>query len=179
MDHIEAHKVNFDMFMTVGMPFETEKDIPKSRALIRRSREKYPHLRWVLVMPMQMEPGSPMFNRPDRFGITTSRRCFMDFYHAHARADTDPFTCLGYANPDYFEDGSGADEETFSECITQVRCRYFCLLNADNPDTRSLRGQTLCKGIRGMRLGLETAGEVGRKVQGLPSKRSQPRPRFP
>jgi len=150
MDMLERYQVNFDLFFSVGMPFETEHDVPLTRDMIAKARDLYAYLRWVLVMPMQMEPGSPMFNRPDKFGITTDRRSLMDFYDAHSRMDSDPYTCLGYASPNFFDDGSGADQKVFEQRIKALRCKYFCLLESNEPQYNSLRGRSKCKVLESM-----------------------------
>ena len=165
---MEQHRVNFDMFFSVGMPFETEHDVPVTRKLIEDARRRFEYLRWVLVMTMQMEPGSPMFNRPDKFGITTDRSTFMDFYEAHSKTETDPYTCLGYAVPNFFDDGLGADQKIFEERIKQIRCQNFCLLESGERFPNNTRGRSKCKMI-----------ETIWKVRGLGSDRFPNRPSYP
>ena len=69
-----------------------------------------------------MEPNSPWFNDPERFGITLRHRTLMDFYEAHRAPDFN----LGY------------DSTTLSEAeLLSLRDTHF--LGIDPATSRKLR----------------------------------------
>ena len=67
---------------TMGLPFETAHDFEQTLALIRRLKRTGAQ---VVAGSYKLEPGSPIYRDPGRFGVTPYRRCFEDYYQ-HTRA---------------------------------------------------------------------------------------------
>lgn len=56
------------LYFSTGFPFETEQDLDQTRALIRAVRERFPSLH-VHVGPIELEPGSPLFEHRRKLGV--------------------------------------------------------------------------------------------------------------
>jgi radical SAM superfamily enzyme YgiQ (UPF0313 family) len=72
---LEAHA-----FLSVGLPGETRAMVEQTAALARRLRDAGAG---VSVCPMILDPGSPMFEHPDRFRIKPRVRRLRDYYRLH------------------------------------------------------------------------------------------------
>ena len=73
--------VKMKTYFTVGMPFETQQDLTLTRELMKYLIDKY--MCEIVVYPIELEPASPMWLHPEQFGLTLTRKNFMDFYHQH------------------------------------------------------------------------------------------------
>jgi radical SAM superfamily enzyme YgiQ (UPF0313 family) len=142
LDQMKEQKVYCDLFFAIGVPFETEKDILRTLDLQKEIRKKYSNVRGIRTFTIEMEPGSPAFMDPDEYGLKTSLRTFMDFYHYHS-GDENTFSSLGYWIPDLFE--GVEDEKEFEKALQNVKCRHFCFIH---PNARSSSsafwGRSLC-----------------------------------
>lgn len=127
MDVLKKYKVVTDIFFTIGVVGESEEDIAETRKVIHKLYSKYHAvLRKIIMIPVQLEPASPIFEDPDKYGFTVDRKSFMDFYNSHGKADSGPFTYLGFTNDVFFNEK--LDSYVFSKRIQDVRCKYFCHL---------------------------------------------------
>lgn len=77
---IRGRGLGAHVFFSAGLPFERASDIAETEALIRRIRE-VPGA-GVTVCPMDLDPGSPMFEAPNKFGVRSTLRRFKDFCRA-------------------------------------------------------------------------------------------------
>jgi radical SAM superfamily enzyme YgiQ (UPF0313 family) len=142
LDRLEEHRVFCDLFFTFGVPFETKEDFNETIELQRKIRNRYPNVRGIRTFTIEMEPGSPWHLDPDTFGVKTSLRDFMDFYHYHS-GEKNPFSSLGYWIPDSFE--CAEDERGFEEALQKEKCRHFCFLHPNARKTsRPFWGRKLC-----------------------------------
>jgi radical SAM superfamily enzyme YgiQ (UPF0313 family) len=88
--------VNVWVTFTTGLPFETREDLLETERLIRLMRSELGKNRaGVYVFPL--EPGSPMFESPARYGLKLRRRSFADFLRQGGRYD------IGYSTPHFSE----------------------------------------------------------------------------
>jgi radical SAM superfamily enzyme YgiQ (UPF0313 family) len=142
LDQMKSHHIFCDLFFTLGVPFEKEEDLHQTIQLQRKIRERYPNVRGIRTFTIEMEPGSPWYVDPEAFGVKTSVRSFMDFFHYHS-GEKNAFSSLGYWIPDYFK--GVTDEKGFEERIQQIKCQDFCFIHPDA--RRSLSpfwGRRLC-----------------------------------
>jgi len=112
-----------ELFFSLGIPFEEEKDINQMAQLQNEIRSHYPNVKRIRTFVLGMEPGSPWQADPEVFGIATSLRSFMDYYHFHS-GDESPCPSPGYWIPDHFE--GAVDEEDFKKILQKMKCRRFC-----------------------------------------------------
>lgn len=136
LDYMEKSRVGFLVFFTVGNPFETEEDLSQTSNLIRTIKNNYNYVRWLTTYPVQIEPGSAIFEEPEKFGVEKILFTFMDYYRFHGKRNSCLYTNLGYNVKNYFRGGSKGTTvkqrvNYFSKKITQIRCKNFCILHPD------------------------------------------------
>ncbi len=128
---LESAEVATDVFYTLALPGETLAAANDTRDQMARVRG-YRNARRVMVWTVQLEPGSPQFERPEAFRMETDRRSFLDYYRVHGGAHGDTYSSLGFKIRDYFGDsrdaGSIADFETR---VQAYKCADLCFLSAD------------------------------------------------
>lgn len=130
--------VQVDVFFTLALPGETVAQVADTRVLMERIREGIGVARRVMIWTVQIEPGSPQYEQPERFGIVTDRRSFQDYYRVHGSDEGDTYVSLGYKIPGYFGDArdrGGIPE--FEAEIQHLKCMEFCFLS---PDPRQAAG---------------------------------------
>ncbi|MBK7973566.1 MAG: hypothetical protein IPK07_09940 [Deltaproteobacteria bacterium] len=128
---LERLEVPTDVFYTMALPGETLGAALDTRDQMARMRE-YRNARRVMVWTVQLEPGSPQFERPDAFRMVTDRRSFLDYYRVHGGQHPDTYSSLGFKICDYF--GDTRDEGSISDFerhIQSFKCADLCFLSAD------------------------------------------------
>ena len=139
LDYLEESRVGFLVFFTVGNPFETEDNLGETSRLISEIKEKYNFVRWLTTYPVQIEPGSAIFEEPERYGVEKMLYTFKDYYDFHGSRDSCLYTNLGYNILGYFKDAPELATKKervdwFSAKISRLRCDKFCILHPD-PET--------------------------------------------
>jgi radical SAM superfamily enzyme YgiQ (UPF0313 family) len=139
LDYLEESRVGFLVFFTVGNPFETEADLDLTSQLIADIKDKYNFVRWLTTYPVQIEPGSAIFEEPELYGVEKMFYTFMDYYNFHGSRESCLYTNLGYNVKGYFKDEpeltSKAERvDWFCAQISRLRCEKFCILHPD-PET--------------------------------------------
>jgi radical SAM superfamily enzyme YgiQ (UPF0313 family) len=123
---LESAAIPILIYLTLGLPGETMKDIDANAQFARQLRKKFRMIANIITIPIQLEPASPMFSEPAKFDIVSERSSFADFYAYHGRADACPFTYLGYVTASHSE--AGGDIGRFAELIAGQRCTNFCTI---------------------------------------------------
>ena len=139
LDYMEENMVRFLLFFTVGNPFEKAADLDKTEEIIERVKDNYRYVSWLTTYPVQLEPGSAVFEEPEKYGVEKLLNTFMDYYNFHGSIDSCLYTNLGYNVKGYFPDEPALETvaeriKWFSEKISEVRCERFCILHPD-PET--------------------------------------------
>ena len=132
LDVLRANEVTADVFFTIALPGETVKEAMDTALMKRRIAQQYPNARRVMTWSVQLEPGSPQFERPAEFGMITDRTCFEDFYKAHGGDHADTYSSLGFKIDGYFgdeRDEGGIPE--FERHLQHLKCMEFCFLAKD------------------------------------------------
>jgi radical SAM superfamily enzyme YgiQ (UPF0313 family) len=131
LDTLKQYGITTELFFTYGLPGENVELLAETIQLQRRIAAQFPNVRAIRTLSVEMEPGAPWQLEPERFGIVTDRRCFRDFYNAHADAETGPFTNLGYYIPDYFDEPLDADHPSmdFAARLQSIKCKHFCFIH--------------------------------------------------
>ncbi|MFC1642476.1 cobalamin-dependent protein [Myxococcota bacterium] len=128
----EESGVQVDVFFSIGLPGETIREALETRDLITELRERFSNIRRLMTWSVQLEPGSPQFERPGDFGLLTDRRNLLDFYQAHGGPRADTYSGLGYKIEGYFGDerDQGGIAE-FEAHMQHLKCMEFCFLSPD------------------------------------------------
>ncbi len=114
------------IYLTIGLPGETSKDINNNVLFTTNLRKKFKNLLSIIMVPVQLEPGSPLFENPKKHNSVTERKCFRDFYEYHKKPSSNPYSYLGYATHALEE--TACDINKFNEFILKERCKNFCMV---------------------------------------------------
>ncbi len=126
IESMKEEKVPVLLYMTIGLSGETSKDINDNALFTKELRKRYRDLLSIITVPVQLEPGSPLFENPEKYHAVTERKCFRDFYEYHKRPDSNPYSYLGYATHALEE--TACDIEKFNAYILKERCKNFCII---------------------------------------------------
>lgn len=132
LDRFEEHELSFDVFFTLALPGERLAEARRTSALKGDIATRYRHARRVMTWTVQLEPGSPQFERPADFNMITDKTDFLDFYRAHGGDHADTYSVLGFKVNDYF--GDARDEggiPEFERHLQHLKCMEFCFLAKD------------------------------------------------
>ncbi|HNT99046.1 MAG TPA: radical SAM protein [Acidobacteriota bacterium] len=86
LDWLDRLRTPTVLYFAIGLPGETAAGMRATRDYRRRLRRRYGCIRSVHVFPIEMEPGAPWFEAPERHGVRLSRRSLGDFAAASAAA---------------------------------------------------------------------------------------------
>jgi len=89
---MDKWKVRSELYFTLGLPGETSFEREKTLQFYKKFTET--KCSAVYLLPIELEPASPMFLNPGRFKINKKRHKFVDFYKAHQ----DEKEKLGYSS---------------------------------------------------------------------------------
>jgi len=129
LDALQAAGIKTDVFFTMGVPHENIKTLMETKAIIDKISAGYKNIGRMMTWGIQMEPGSPMFEKPEEFKIVTDRKTFKDFYNIHSGFHSDTYSALGYSVENYFCDGKTYTTEEFAKIMMAVKCQLFCFLH--------------------------------------------------
>lgn len=132
LELLKRHEITVDVFFTLALPGETLKEAMDTALLKRKIAQSYANTRRVMTWTVQLEPGSPQFEHPERYDMLTDRHGFLDFYKAHGGDRADTYSSLGFKIHHYFGDerdnGTIAD---FERELQHLKCMEFCFLAKD------------------------------------------------
>ncbi|MDO8803725.1 MAG: cobalamin-dependent protein [Elusimicrobiota bacterium] len=94
--HAAGLGINIWTGFTSGLPFETRRDLLATAALMRRIKRLFNADR-AGVYVFSLEPGSPLFENPGKYGITLRRRTLEDFLAQEGKYD------MGYSTEHFPE----------------------------------------------------------------------------
>ncbi|MFT7623063.1 MAG: hypothetical protein ACI9WU_002240, partial [Myxococcota bacterium] len=132
LNDFEEHELSFDVFYTIALPGETIALARETQAQINHIASKYKRARRLMTWSVQLEPGSPQYERPGQYDMITDRSSFADFYAAHGGDRADTYSSLGYKIANYFgdeRDNGGIAE--FEKHLQHTKCMEFCFLGRD------------------------------------------------
>ena len=98
LDQLNNKKIKTDVYFTLGLPFEERSDIKETEELMELIKNRYDRFFKAKIMPIELDPGSPMWSDPEKYRIKTDRTTFKDLYQAHNRTPS-----LGYRTDKFSE----------------------------------------------------------------------------
>lgn len=122
MDLLKKYDVETDIFLSFGMPGENEDKFRETLRFIEKCRKNYDNVGEICLFGLELEPGSPWFEKPEKYGIITGRKNFADFYKAHSPGGRGSFASLGYYIPKYFNDERKCrDVDSFERAMGRLK----------------------------------------------------------
>lgn len=85
LDILEENNVKTQLYFTFGLPDETMKDIKSTYEYQKSLKGKYKCITRNFFFPVEMEPGAPWFENPEKFGIKLKRETIEDFHRVHSK----------------------------------------------------------------------------------------------
>jgi radical SAM superfamily enzyme YgiQ (UPF0313 family) len=98
LDDLKSELVAVEVAFAAGLPGETSQHFDQTIRLAQRIRENYPMVLNMYCIPLTVEPNSPMFLTPEKYGVTLKFQRFRDYYDFFSNiAQGLPFqSVLGY-----------------------------------------------------------------------------------
>jgi len=122
MDLLKKYNVETDIFLSFGLPGENEDRFQETRLFIDKCRKKYDNIGEICLFGLELEPGSPWFESPEKYGIVTTRKNFTDFHKAHSPGGKGSFASLGYYIPEYFcNERKCRDVDSFERAMGRLK----------------------------------------------------------
>jgi hypothetical protein len=95
----------------------------RTKETIQEAHRRYKgrNLKRLMVWSIQLEPGAPEFEHPEKYGIEREWTCFMDFYrNRHSGLFSDTYSAgSGISQPGFFHPSEGSDREEFRRATSR------------------------------------------------------------
>jgi radical SAM superfamily enzyme YgiQ (UPF0313 family) len=99
LDKIELQEkfgIPYALYFATGLPFENYASFEKTMHLAEKVSSGS-HLKMIFNTPFTIDPGSPMYNNPEKYGVFPHLRNFNDYYErCKKRANGEAFDLFGY-----------------------------------------------------------------------------------
>jgi len=96
----------------------------------------------VMTFLIDLVPGSPLFENPEKFNASTRRKSFLDYYNDFKMPKNSTYAFCHYKLNGYFHDErDNSDIQGFAKNLQQVKCLEFCFLG---PDLDPKKGRETC-----------------------------------
>ncbi len=98
LDDLKAEFMPVEIAFAAGLPGETSQHFNQTIRLAQRLREEYPMVLNMYCIPLTIEPNSPMFLAPKKYGVKLKFQTFTDYHEFFSNiANGLPFqSVLGY-----------------------------------------------------------------------------------
>jgi len=124
LEQLNRFRIPCHLYFTTGVPFETEEDMSETIRFQKEIQHRYSMVKKIHHVTFEIEPGSPWHLYPEAYGVQTSLKTFMDYYH-HSSERKDGPPSLGYWIPNYFR-GAGTAKD-FETALHHAKTRHFGL----------------------------------------------------
>lgn len=134
LSFINSFKIPVILYFSIGLPGETIEDINITLNFQRFLRKKFNNIFSISVANPVLEPVSPMYIYPEKYGIVKTRNSFKDFMLSSEDANRAGFLTprLGYFKQDFYPPikvGSLSREDSFRNYLQKVICGSSCRLS--------------------------------------------------
>ena len=134
LNFIAALDLSVILYFSIGLPFETIKDAEDTIRFQNVLKKRFGNMISISTINPVMEPASPMYIEPDKYGIAKTRNSFMDFIRATKNTNKNGFITpeLGYFKRDFCRSkwpNSFSNEDTFRKEIQKLICKNSCRLS--------------------------------------------------
>lgn len=117
------------LYFSFGMPFETPEDIKSTLHFQDDLRKRFKNIISISTTSPALEPASPMFLDPEKYGIVKARNSFKDFIQSSGDMNKEGFLTpkLGYFMRDFCKPYRRlSDEESFRRNLQGTICGSSC-----------------------------------------------------
>jgi len=97
LEHLRENGIATQVWFTYPLPSETEKEVTVTRELMGIIRKRLGNGGQVLMMEFDLDPGSPLYLQPERYGIVKKAEAFSDYCDPAMRIKFQSICGLGRA----------------------------------------------------------------------------------
>lgn len=83
LDILHEEKVPVELYFASGLSNESVEDFEETIKLGKKIAKEYRNVAWMVCNPLFLEPCSPRYLDPERFGVRLKFNYFMDFYSTY------------------------------------------------------------------------------------------------
>ena len=88
LEYLVKKDIDIVLYFTAGLPFESKNDILETAKVIKYIKKKYEDSKIEInVLPIGIEPVSPLFLDTDKYGIISKKFSFLELYETHKHID--------------------------------------------------------------------------------------------
>ncbi len=147
LEDLNRLHITTELYFTFGFPFEREEDVLETKRFAFYLKKRFRCIWAIRAYPLEMEPGSLWQRNPERFGVVSNRKSFVNYYEANSQKNLEVLNSLGYYIPSFFKEGA-SDFASFERKMQRLKCRHFCLIH---PNARRSGppwlGRVMCRGM--------------------------------
>ncbi len=127
LQNLDEYKIHFDVCLSLGLPGSSFIEAIETKALMKRICRDYKYAGRVMAFLIDLVPGSPMFEDPEKYNIVTQMKSFMDYYNVFGKPGHPTYAFCKYKILDYFGDERDTGTiEDFAKRIQHLKCMHFC-----------------------------------------------------
>lgn len=128
--YLDEKKVRYDLCFAIGLPGSTYSEDMKTYEFIKNILQRYKSIGRINTFLIDLVPGSPLYENPKQYGISISKKSFLDYYNEFSQPLRSTYALCNYKLDHYFYDGrDNTTIEKFSEMLQLIKCQYFCGVN--------------------------------------------------
>ena len=130
LQYLDEKNVRFDLCFAIGLPGSTFEEDMKTYEFIKNNLLQFKALGRINTFLIDLVPGSPLYENPEFYGISVSKKSFMDYYDEFSHPLRSTYALINYKLDHYFNDErDNTTIEKFSEMLQLIKCQYFCGIN--------------------------------------------------
>lgn len=133
ISYIDNLGIKLELFFSLGMPGDNIEGMKETAAFGKMLKRKFKGIKTVRTCITELEPASPWYLNPEKYGIVSSKKCFIDFYNRHKSNQS--HESPGYCLPDFFKEEKKYSIEEFEKKIKEIKCKYFCYVHINPRET--------------------------------------------
>ncbi len=93
---LEKYRINHIPYFATGLPFETLETFKSTLDMTEKLLKEF-NLGLIFCTPLRLDPGSPMYEAPKKYGIIPHYRSFADYYERCMKREKNlPHDSIGY-----------------------------------------------------------------------------------
>ena len=96
IEYLEKCHINHIPYFATGLPFETRETFQETMVMTEKILSNY-NPSYLFCTPLRLDPGSPMYEHPEEYGVIKHYKTFADYYdRCKKRAENLPYDYMGY-----------------------------------------------------------------------------------
>lgn len=134
-EYCDRKKIRIDLCFSLALPRSSYQEDFLTYEFMKDALQNYKMIGRVNTFLIDLVPGSPMYENPEKFDVEVTYHSFKDYYQAFKDPLHSTYALCNYKLKNYFGDerDNGTVEE-FSKYVQNMKCQYFCGINDKHTD---------------------------------------------